>query len=65
MCAGAMIWFKIKRVVIGDNKNMNGREELLRSHGIEVVELKNRECEEILERYAAEYPERWSPTSRA
>lgn len=65
MCAGAMVWFKVKKCVIGDNSHMNGREEFLRSQGVEVVELKDKECEEILEKYSKEYPERWSPTSRA
>jgi cytosine/creatinine deaminase len=55
-----MLWFKVARCVIGDNKNANGREEYLRSHGVEVVELKSKECEDALEQYAKDYPERWS-----
>ena len=60
MCAGAMIWFKVARVVIGDAVNMSGREELLRSHGIEVVVLNDQGCQDLLQRYKEEYPERWS-----
>lgn len=42
MCAGAIAWFKVKKCVIGDSKNMDGREGFLRGHGIEVVALQSR-----------------------
>ncbi len=51
MCAGAMIWFQVAKVVIGDDVNMSGREELLRSHGIEVVLLDDAETKEMMARY--------------
>lgn len=57
MCAGAAIWFKVGKVVIGDNKNMSGREELLRSKGIEVVVLDDEECKEIWATFSREHPE--------
>ena len=53
MCAGAAIWFQVKRVVIGENKNMSGREELLRSHGIEVVALEDKDAEVLMDEYLA------------
>ena len=57
MCAGAAIWFKVKRVVIADNVHMNGREELLRSMGIEVVVLNDEVAVEMMRRYSAANPE--------
>lgn len=54
------MWFKVKKVINGDNKNMTGREEFLRSYGIEVIELKDRESEEVFEDYVKEHPERWA-----
>ena len=59
MCAGAMIWFNVAKVVIGDNVNMSGREELLRSHGIEVVVLDDRETKEMLGEFIRESGEKW------
>jgi cytosine/creatinine deaminase len=58
MCAGAMIWFKVAKVVIGDAVNMTGREELLRSHGIEVVVLNDQRCLDLLTDYKKKFPER-------
>ena len=60
MCAGAMTWFKVAKVVIGDAVNMTGREELLRSHGIDVVVLNDQKCQNLLNEYKEKYPERWS-----
>ena len=37
MCTGAMLLYKIKHVVIGENMTFMGAEDLLRSHGVEVV----------------------------
>ena len=59
MCAGAAIYFQVKRVVIGENKNMSGREELLRSHGIEVIVLNDEECEKLITDFKANQPQIW------
>ena len=59
MCAGAMIWFQVARVVIGNNVNMSGREELLRSHGIEVVILDGEETKDMMGRFAKEEEGKW------
>ena len=55
MCAGAAIWFKVGRVVIGENSSMSGREELLKSHGIDVVLLDNQECKDLVAEFTAKY----------
>ena len=59
MCAGAMVYFKFKKVVIGDAKNMNGREEYLRSHGIEVVVLEDEKCEMLMSEFLANNSQTW------
>ena len=59
MCAGAMIWFQVAKVVIGDNVNMSGREELLRSHGIEVVILNDEETKKMMRSFIKEEAGKW------
>ena len=49
--------YKIPRVVIGENTNWVGDEELLRSHGVEVVVLDDPECTALMARYIKEKPE--------
>ena len=39
MCAGTAVLHRIKRVVIGENKTFQGREDWLRAEGIEIVVL--------------------------
>ena len=39
MCTGAILLYKIPRVVIGENVNYKGDEDLLRERGVEVVVL--------------------------
>ena len=43
--------FKIKRVVIGENHNFSGNEELLRSRGIEVVILDDPTAKNMLSNF--------------
>jgi len=57
MCSGAILLYKIPRVVIGENKTFLGEEDLLRSRGVEVVVLKNQECQELMTHFIAEKPE--------
>ncbi|KAF2724662.1 putative cytosine deaminase [Polychaeton citri CBS 116435] len=59
MCAGAMIWFKTGKVVIGENTNMSGREELLKSHGIEVVILNEPKALGVMTKFIETEPEKW------
>ena len=44
MCTGAILLYEIPRVVVGENRTFKGGEELLRSRGVEVVVLDDREC---------------------
>ncbi|KAL4977225.1 cytidine deaminase-like protein [Aspergillus desertorum] len=60
MCTGACLLYKIKRVVIGENKNFMGGEEYLRSRGKELVVLDDEECKQIMEKFIKEKPELWN-----
>ena len=44
MCTGAILLYKIPRVVVGENRTFYGGEDLLRSRGVEVVVLDDDEC---------------------
>jgi creatinine deaminase len=57
MCAGAILLYKIPRVVIGENTNFNGDEELLRSRGVEVIVLDDKDCKTLMNKFIQERPE--------
>ncbi|KAF8557226.1 cytidine deaminase-like protein [Imleria badia] len=60
MCTGAILLYKIPRVVIGENTNWVGGEELLKSNGVEVVVLDDPECKALMQQYIKEKPEDWN-----
>ncbi len=57
MCSGAILLYKIPRVVIGENVNFSKEEDMLRSRGVEVVVLEDERCMELMGRYIREKPE--------
>ncbi|KAB8262042.1 cytidine deaminase-like protein [Aspergillus pseudonomiae] len=60
MCTGACILYKVKRVVIGENKSFMGGEEYLKNRGKELVVLDNEECKQLMEKFMREKPELWN-----
>lgn len=59
MCSGACILYGVKRVVLGENDTFKGAEELLRSKGIEVINMNNDECKALMKKFIKERPEDW------
>jgi cytosine deaminase len=60
MCSGAVLLYKIPRVVIGENLNFRGPEEYLRSRGVELVILENEECIRLMEDFIGKHPALWN-----
>jgi cytosine deaminase len=60
MCAGTAVLHRISRVVIGENRTFQGREDWLRNAGIEVVVLDDARCVALMERFIAEKPDLWN-----
>lgn len=60
MCAGAILLYKIPRVIIGENRTFLGAEELLRERGVEVLVADSAECVDLMEAYIAANPEVWN-----
>lgn len=59
MCAGAVLLYGIQRVVIGENRTFMGAEDLLRSRGVEVINLDSVRCVEMMRAFIAENPSLW------
>ncbi|CAK9440178.1 uncharacterized protein LODBEIA_P42780 [Lodderomyces beijingensis] len=60
MCTGAILLYGIKRVVMGENETFVGGEDYLRSKGVEVVNLKDEKCRELMQKFIRENPECWN-----
>lgn len=59
MCSGAILLYGIPRVVIGENRNYPGEEELLRSRGVIVDVLQDERCIRIMSEFISSRPELW------
>ena len=60
MCSGAILLYRIPRVVIGENRTFMGEEELLRSRGVSVEVLQNEECIRLMEEFIQQNPTVWN-----
>jgi len=60
MCSGAILLFGIPRVVMAENQTFVGAEELLRSRGVELVNLDLAEAKELMAAFIREHPEIWN-----
>eukprot|EP00658_Telonema_sp_P-2_P023297 TRINITY_DN19326_c0_g2_i1.p1 TRINITY_DN19326_c0_g2~~TRINITY_DN19326_c0_g2_i1.p1 ORF type:complete len:295 (+),score=49.02 TRINITY_DN19326_c0_g2_i1:181-1065(+) len=59
MCTGTILLYKIPRVVIAENTTFMGGEDLLRAHGVEVVNMDLGEAKEMMAEFIAEHPSLW------
>lgn len=59
MCSGAILLYRIPRVVVGEDRTFTGEEELLRARGVEVEVVQDPRCIQMMERFIAEHPELW------
>lgn len=60
MCSGAIVQFGIRRVVVGEDRTFAGELDWMRSRGVDVVVLDDPQCQELMRRFATEYPEVWA-----
>ena len=60
MCSGAILLYKIPRVIIGENKTFMGNETYLKSQGVELTVLDNAECIQLMRDFIQEKPALWN-----
>jgi creatinine deaminase len=60
MCSGAILLYKIPRVIVGENVTFMGEEELLRSRGVIVEVLQDPRCIELMKQFILEHPRLWN-----
>jgi cytosine/creatinine deaminase len=58
-CSGLVRQFRFGTVVVGESRTFSGGIDWLRENGVEVIDLDNRECREMLAGYIAEHREVW------
>jgi len=59
LCAGAVVQFGIKKVIVGEAETFSGAKEFLESHGVEVIDLNLNECKQLMKNFIRDRPELW------
>lgn len=60
MCTGAILLYKIPRVVIGENRSFAGAEDALRQAGVEVIVADDSRCIDLMNKMKTERPSIWA-----
>jgi creatinine deaminase len=60
MCSGAVLLYKIPKVVVGENQTFRGPEDYLRSRGVELEILNDPECIRLMREFIRAAPELWN-----
>lgn len=60
MCTGTAILHRIPRLVIGENKTFQGREDWLRAEGVEIVLMDDPRCKELMDGFIRAHPDVWN-----
>jgi cytosine deaminase len=60
MCSGAILLYKILRVIIGEHETFRGPEDYLHSRGVNLVVLNDETCIRMMKDFIAKNPDQWN-----
>jgi cytosine/creatinine deaminase len=60
MCSGAILLYKIPKVVIGENRTFKGPEDYTQSRGVELINYNNEICKNLMKEFITNKPELWN-----
>jgi cytosine/creatinine deaminase len=60
MCSGAILLYKIPKLIIGENRTFRGPEEYLRSRGVRIEVADNLECFHLMQEFIKRNPSLWN-----
>ena len=60
MCSGAILLYRIPKVVIGENESFRGPEDYVRSRGVELDIRHDPTCIQLMQDFIRAHPELWN-----
>ena len=60
MCTGTALLYKIPRVVVGENVNFQGAEDLFRQNGIELTIVEDAACIQLMRDFIRDHADLWN-----
>src|SRR6201997_1228463 len=59
MCTGTTLLYQIPRVIVGENQNFMGAEDLLRQYGVNLTVVQDPECIHIMREFIRHHADLW------
>jgi len=60
MCSGAIVLYKIPRVMVGENRTFLGAEDYMRANGIQVDVVQDEDCIALMTEFIRTHPQLWN-----
>lgn len=60
MCTGTALLYRIPRVIVGENRNFMGAEDLFRQRGVELVVLDDADCIRMMSEFIRDHRDLWN-----
>ncbi len=60
MCTGTALLYRIPKVIIGENRNFMGAEDLFRQRGVDAVVLDDPECVQMMSEFIRSHADLWN-----
>lgn len=60
MCSGAILLYRIPKVIVGEHQTFQGPEDYVRQQGVDVEVIDSRECIELMRKFIQESPTLWN-----
>jgi creatinine deaminase len=60
MCTGTALLYRIPRIVIGENRNFIGAEDLFRQRGVDLVVFNDAECIRLMNDFIRTHADLWN-----
>jgi cytosine/creatinine deaminase len=60
MCTGTSLLYRIPHVIVGENRNFVGAEDLFRQRGVEVIVLDDPECVQLMGDFIRDHADLWN-----
>ena len=60
MCTGTTLLYRIPRVIVGENKNFLGAEDLFAARRVKLTVLQDKDCIALMEKFVREKPDLWN-----
>jgi cytosine deaminase len=60
LCAGAVVQFGIRKVIAGESRTFPGAKAFMEEHGVEVIDVDDKECHALMQDFIRKNPELWN-----